>query len=359
MASLRALHLARKSIAKNAKRYMCQGKRKIHTIRLFIVKSQKKPLSSSARVSSSQPCMTLAIVTKRNFHASIKPRWVSPEDLTVLCFFLSLLQTTPRKTELKTECERRDLATNGGRTVLIERLKNYIVQKGYFFFFFMYFVLFDFSFFFWRVLPSGYENGITIDRSLVNEKRAVETALNRIPDKYFTVELKITTKKKKRCEKKKGGGGDSTILSICTSMSATKKKLHRNPRIQFHHENPSHIRFEGKYGEIFQLRSQVSQAVAQAAANETIYFLPHRVMLRLKRSVLSDIRREHDVKFNVMRHKHNGEDMMLLAVEGPVANRMRACDVLEEILSKVKNNSIEVTGIESFASTNKKILYIL
>ena len=67
---------------------------------------------------------------------------------------------------------------------------------------------------------------------------------------------------------------------------------------------------------------------------QTIYSLPNAIVLRLKRSVLADIRREFEVTFNIMRHKHNGEDMMLVAVEGDPTNRMSACDALETVLSR-------------------------
>ena len=53
-----------------------------------------------------------------------------------------------------------------------------------------------------------------------------------------------------------------------------------------------------------------------------------------------------------MRHKHNGEDMMLVAVEGDTKNRLAACDALEAVISKIKSHSVDVPGLESYASSS-------
>merc|ERR1719486_331480 len=50
-----------------------------------------------------------------------------------------------------------------------------------------------------------------------------------------------------------------------------------------------------------------------------------------------------------MRHKHNGEDMMLVAVEGDTKNRLAACDALEAVIAKIKSHSVDVPGLESYA----------
>ena len=91
--------------------------------------------------------------------------------------------------------------------------------------------------------------------------------------------------------------------------------------------------------------------MAEKASKETIYSLPHHVVLRLKRSILADIRRQFDVNFTIMRHKHNGEDMMLVAVEGEPENRLNACDTLEDVISKIKSHSVDVPGLESYTNT--------
>ena len=111
---------------------------------------------------------------------------------------------------------------------------------------------------------------------------------------------------------------------------------------------------EGRYADICHLRNQITECVAERASKETIYSLPHHVVLRLKRSILADIRRSHDVNFTIMRHKHNGEDMMLIAVEGEAKNRLIACDVLEEVIAKIKSHSVDVPGLESYAGTEDK-----
>ena len=122
-------------------------------------------------------------------------------------------------------------------------------------------------------------------------------------------------------------------------------------RIRFHTDAPSHIRLEGRYADICHLRNQITECVADKASKETIYSLPHHVVLRLKRSILADIRRAHDVNFTIMRHKHNGEDMMLVAVEGEPENRLNACDTLEDVISKIKSHSVDVPGLESYTNT--------
>lgn len=124
----------------------------------------------------------------------------------------------------------------------------------------------------------------------------------------------------------------------------------KDARIRFHTDAPSHIRLEGRYADLCHLRSQITESVAERASKETIYSLPHHVVLRLKRSILADIRRSHDVNFTIMRHKHNGEDMMLIAVEGEPENRLAACDTLEEVIHKIKSHSVDVPGLESYAN---------
>lgn len=124
-------------------------------------------------------------------------------------------------------------------------------------------------------------------------------------------------------------------------------------RIKFNNDLPSHVRIDGKYADVCHLRSQISSAVCNIAGQETIYSLPHSVVLRLKRSILADIRRTHDVNFTIMRHKNNGEDMMLVAVEGETKNRIQACEILEEVIHKIKSHSMDIPGVESYASASK------
>ena len=124
----------------------------------------------------------------------------------------------------------------------------------------------------------------------------------------------------------------------------------KDARIRFHTDAPSHVRLEGRYADICHLRNQITECVAERASKETIYSLPHHVVLRLKRSILADIRRSHDVNFTIMRHKHNGEDMMLIAIEGEPENRLAACDTLEEVIHKIKSHSVDVPGLESYAN---------
>jgi ATP-dependent 26S proteasome regulatory subunit len=145
--------------------------------------------------------------------------------------------------------------------------------------------------------------------------------MNRIPDKRFSsVMLFVEERYQKR---------------VAAQFADDK-------RIKFHWNNPSHVRFEGRYEEICHLRQHVSTAAAELAERETIYSLPHSIVLKLKRSVLADIRRAHDVNFTVMRHKANGDDMMLLAVEGTPADRCAASDVLEQVVDRLKSHSTEL-----------------
>lgn len=213
--------------------------------------------------------------------------------------------------DLRRECERRDLASTGSRPTLINRLKEFLAKKG------------------------GHDNGLTLDASLVQNKRKIETELNRIPDKHHCV---ATLYVEDRYQKK-----------IVSKFD--------DDRIKFHAGSNAHVRVEGRYADVCHLRSQISQSVAEIAARETIYSLPHHIVLRLKRSILADIRRTHDVTFTIMRHKHNGEDMMLVTVEGDVDKRMIACEALEDVINRIKSHSLEVPGVESFGN-NPKSLYV-
>eukprot|EP01083_Nonionella_stella_P080194 220238_1 len=82
---------------------------------------------------------------------------------------------------------------------------------------------------------------------------------------------------------------------------------------------------------------ETTYSVSQCAAKETTCSLPQHIVLRLKRSILADIQRTHGVTFTIMRHKHSGEDMMLVAVEGVAANRLSACGILEDVITKIKS----------------------
>eukprot|EP01083_Nonionella_stella_P290059 986994_1 len=229
---------------------------------------------------------------KHSFHGSISPRWATPDQLST--------------SELRRECDRRQLSTKGSRTALIERLREQLELQG------------------------GYDNGLTLDDNLANEKRQIESQLNKIPDKHFS---NIYLYVEERFQKKVAANFDDS-------------------RIRFHTDAPSHIKLEGKYAEIVSLRNQITECVSDRASKETIYSLPHHIVLRLKRSILADIRRTHDVNFTIMRHKHNGEDMMLVAVEGEPENRLAACDILEDVITKIKSHSVDVPGLESYASGN-------
>lgn len=223
------------------------------------------------------------------------PRWQTPDQLST--------------SELRRECDRRGLSTKGSRGSLIERLSEQLATSG------------------------GYDNGLTLDDKLASEKREIESAMNRIPEKHFSVVYLFV---EERFQKK----------------VASMPPFANDTRIRFHCDgNNSHIRLEGRYADICHLRSQITECVAHRASKETIYSLPHHIVLRLKRSILADIRRAHDVNFTIMRHKHNGEDMMLVAVEGEVANRLAACDILDDVIAKLKSHSVEVPGLESYTNT--------
>ena len=124
-------------------------------------------------------------------------------------------------------------------------------------------------------------------------------------------------------------------------------------RVKFHSGHASHVKIEGKYADVCHLRSQVSAAASGLAERETVYSLPHHVILRLKRSVLADLRRVHDVNFSVMRHKHNGDDMMLLAIEGEAPNRCAAADDLERVVNKIKKFSTDLSGSSGSSSGSR------
>eukprot|EP01083_Nonionella_stella_P021414 59394_1 len=245
------------------------------------------------RLNSHCPSLVSISHHTRTFHASPAPRWQTPDQLST--------------SDLRRECDRRNLPTKGSRTHLIERLKEQLIESG------------------------GYDNGLTLDDNLANEKRQIESQMNKIPDKHFsTMYLYV----EERFQKKVASDFDDS-------------------RIRFHTDAPSHIRLDGRYVDIASLRKQITETVSQRAAKETIYSLPHHIVLRLKRSILADIRRTHDVIFTIMRHKHNGEDMMLVAVEGEAENRLSACEVLEDVITKIKSHSVDVPGLESYTNTDK------
>ena len=85
----------------------------------------------------------------RLFHASPSLRWQHPDHLST--------------SELRRECERRSLPTKGSRTALIERLKQQITDSG------------------------GYDDGLTLDDQLANEKRQIESQMNRVKDSHYSV----------------------------------------------------------------------------------------------------------------------------------------------------------------------------
>ena len=119
-----------------------------------LVKSSKNKISTSTSTStSSSSRITPSLVTishsKRKFHRSPAPRWQTPDQLST--------------SELRRECDRRSLSTKGSRTALVERLKNQLQESG------------------------GYDNGLTLDDNLANRKRQIESELNKIPDKHFSV----------------------------------------------------------------------------------------------------------------------------------------------------------------------------
>lgn len=217
------------------------------------------------------------------------PRWQTPDQLST--------------SELRRECDRRELNTKGSRTALIDRLKEQLLATG------------------------GYDNGLTLDPELADRKRQIEAQSNKIPEKHFSMMYLYV---EERFQKKVASAFDDS-------------------RIRFHMDAPSHMRLEGRYADLCHLREQITECVADKASKETIYSLPHHIVLRLKRSILADIRRTHDVNFTIMRHKHNGEDMMLVAVEGEPENRLNACDTLEQVINKIKSHSVDVPGLESYA----------
>eukprot|EP01084_Bolivina_argentea_P312967 541877_1 len=288
MYALRVARRAFRSYGTNGRRLTRSSKRKL-TINALIKKN--KPHHSHHRLNTATSIVSIK-VHKQCFHCSPAPRWQTPDQLST--------------SELRRECDRRNISTKGSRAGLIERIKEALIESG------------------------GHDNGLTLDADLANEKRQIETKLNKIPDKHFsTIYLYV----EERFQKKVASQFDDS-------------------RIRFHTDAPSHIRLEGRYEDICHLRSQITQCVADKASKETIYSLPHHVVLRLKRSILADIRRAHEVNFTIMRHKHNGEDMMLVAVEGEAENRANACDTLEEVISKIKSHSVDVPGLESYSDNN-------
>jgi len=231
---------------------------------------------------------------KRKFFTSPKPRWQTPEQLST--------------SELRKECERRSMSSKGSRAALIERLQNALQDIG------------------------GYDNGLTLDKGLANRKKQLEIKSYQIPPNRYTTQYIYV---EDRFQKKIQSSFDDS-------------------RICFHNDAPSHIRLKGKYADVCSLRDQIWSMVSDIASQETIYSLPHSIVLRLKRSILADIRRNHDVNFTIMRNKHNGEDMMLVAVEGKPQNRANACDALENVIEKIKSHSIDIPGLESYANHNEK-----
>jgi ATP-dependent 26S proteasome regulatory subunit len=228
----------------------------------------------------------------RLLHSSPCLRWTTPDELPT--------------SELRRECDRRSISTKGSRSALIQRLKANLVELG------------------------GHDNGLTIDTNLSLKKKQIESEVNRIPEKHHTTQYIFV---EERFQKK-------------------IQSQFNDSRIKLHNDLPSHIRIDGKYADVCSLRAQITDAVCLIASQETIYSLPHAVVLRLKRSILADIRRSHDVNFTIMRHKHNGEDMMLVAVEGETQNRIQACQVLEDVIHKIKTHSTDIPGMESYSNPN-------
>ena len=159
----------------------------------------------------------------RGFRASPAPRWQTPDHLST--------------SELRKECERRALPIKGARTALIERLKQQISASG------------------------GYDNGLTTDDNLANEKRQIESQMNKIKDAHYSqMHLYV----EERFQKK------------------VAPQFADDARVRFHADSPSHVRLEGRYADICCLRASITEAVAERASRETIYSLPHHVVLRLK-----------------------------------------------------------------------------
>ena len=229
---------------------------------------------------------------KYKFHRSSVLRWQTPDELST--------------SELRRECDRRKLSTKGSRNALIERLKEILIKFG------------------------GYDNGLTLDNNLANKKRKIESELNKIPDNnYSTIYLFV----EERFQKK--------IIN----------KFNNDSRIKFYNDQQSHICLEGKYSDICYLRNEITKYVSnKLQSKETIYSLPHNIILKLKRSILADIKKQFNVNFTIMRHKHNGQDMMLIAIDcDDDENRVNACDMLEDVISKIKSQSSEqVPGLENY-----------
>ena len=114
-----------------------------------LIKFSKNKISTSRIHLNNTPSLITITQSKRKFHRSPAPRWQTPDQLST--------------SELRRECDRRSLSTKGSRTALIERLKDQLQESG------------------------GYDNGLTLDDNLANQKRQIESELNKIPDKHFSV----------------------------------------------------------------------------------------------------------------------------------------------------------------------------
>lgn len=263
----------------------------VKQLAFFHSKKKKSTFSGINKLKKVTP--SVSTLNKRTFYASPKPRWQTPEQLST--------------SELRRECERRKLSHKGSRAALIERLQEALKDSG------------------------GYDNGLTLDEDLALKKKELETQNNQIAANHHTALYMYV---EDRFQKK-----------IASSFD--------DHRIKFHNDGPSHIRLEGKYADVCSLRDQISAMVSEISSQETIYSLPHHIVLRLKRSILADIRRNHDVNFTIMRNKHNGEDMMLVAVEGSPQNRAIACDALEDVIANVKSHSVDIPTLESYQNNDK------
>ena len=94
------------------------------------------------------------------------------------------------------------------------------------------------------------------------------------------------------------------IIRGTRSRTRTAAKCTCTWRIAFHADSPSHVR----YADIC-LHELISEVAAERASCT------------------------HGLNFLIVLHKHNGEDMTLVTVEGDSANRLAACDALEALIA--------------------------
>lgn len=176
----------------------------------------------------------------------------------------------------------------------------------------------------------GYDNGLTTDSGLVQEKKIIESAANALePSQWY----------------------EAWVCSKPRHQKILKRSFAAETAVEFgSEENKSLIKISGPYSKVIEIRAAISDELSEIISNETVFSFPAHFVKDVMefRKGLMETKKVDGVNISILRvTTSNEDDAYILSIQGG-ENRQEICALFAGMLETLKIQYHEELNPEQF-----------